>query len=163
MNIHWKIFNVINFICLTLIISLIGWPLFKNSRPLNNAIDLVFYVFVILIPMVVTINCLHNLSLTKVYTASEKLTIIRKISFWILLALFTLIILACIYQFFNTLHILMKSTGAYKPYLNLRIFIQVLSISVTGIYIILMQVNLFFKINRSYRQGLDNFIDEIGS
>jgi hypothetical protein len=138
-------------------------PLFSRPHPLNKITDIFFYLIIFLMLLIVITNCLHNIFLTKVYAAGGRLTTIKKTGFWILLILFTTIVLAFTYQFFISLSLRRRYTGAYRPYFNLRIFAQTLSISITGFYIIAMQVILFFSIKRSYRQELDNSIDELGS
>lgn len=164
MNKHWKIFNVINLICLTLVISLVGLPHFNDPYPLADIRDIFLYVLIALIPVTVISNCLHNIFLTRIYAAGKGLSTIRKIFFWILLTLFTIIVLFFLFQFLSSLYFRLKYTGAYRsPDFKSRIFIELLSFSVTGFYIIVMQVILFFRIKRFYRQKLDSFIDEIGS
>jgi hypothetical protein len=163
MNLHWKIFNVINLICLTLVISLFVQDIFNFSRSLDDISDVFSYVVVCLIPIIVVTNCLHNISLTKIYTTGEKLTSFRKVYFWILLSLFLIIVFGAIFQFIFGLTIKIQYSGYYQAPFIYRILLQLLSVSITGLYIIVMQLRIFFKIKSSSRQELDNSINQLGT
>jgi hypothetical protein len=163
MNTHWKIFNVINLICLVLVSTFFIWPDISGFHSLDNSQDVSFYSVIIIIWLIVICNSLHNIFLTKIYASCEKLTLFRKVCFWVLLSLFSMIVLGLTFQFIVGLSLRIKYSAAYRPYLNYSTLLKFLSVSLTGLYIIVMQIILFFRIKRSYVQSLDNFIDEIGS
>lgn len=163
MNIHWKIFNVVNLICLALTTSFFVWRLGAFYRPLNDSADFLFYGILLSVFLAVIIDCVNNIFLTRLHADGRNLTLTRKICFWILLILFVGAISLFAY---NTAYVTwryFRYTGAYKPYFNQRYLMHVLSISVTGLYIIIMQIVLFFRIRSSYRQAIKDTISEIGS
>ncbi len=162
MNTHWKIFNIVNLICIILIVGFFSVNLYLNPFPIDRPSDNFFYVALVLIILVVTANCLHNIFLTKFCAASERMKVGRKVFFWILLILFAGIISFFVYLAYDEINHQLKY---YTHWHNFRLnyLLQFLSISATGLYISGAQVALFFRIKRSYRQGLDNFVDEIGS
>lgn len=164
MNIHWKIFNVINFICLTLVISYCAWAVFANPPSIDTLTGKLFYGFIIIAILAVTINCLHNVFLTRLYADSSRMTTNRQIFFWFLLVIFAGVISLFIYYSWLELYLrLINMHGAYKRMGGVRYFTQFLSISISGLYIIVAQVILFFRIKRSYRLGLNNSVAEIGN
>jgi len=162
MNSHWKIFNVINIICLTLIVGFISWNLYQTPFTVERPSDNFFYVIIFLIIAVVTINCLHNVFLTKLYAAGDKMKLGRKILFWILLLLFATLISFFSYLTYVEIDQQLKP-DIYPRNYRLKYLLQFLSISATGLYIIGAQLILFFRIRRSYRQRIKNTINEIGS
>ena len=163
MNTHWKIFNIINLICLTLVISCCSQALFINPQPVNTFRGNFFYSFIIIAIIVVIINCLHNIFLTRLCVDSRRMIFTRQIFFWILLSVFAGIISLFIFYTSLEIYLRFQFTGGYKRSGGLRYFKQFVSISVTGLYIIIAQVILFFRIKRSYQHRLDNSIDEIGN
>jgi hypothetical protein len=162
MNIHWKIFNVINMIHLVMVTGIFLWPFFLGfGSSFSDPRDIIFFVFLVLVVFTVIINCLHNISLTRVLAAGRKLTTLRKVGFWILLILFAAVVFLFIQQLFVQLSV--RFTRAYIPRSNTNNLIKALSISLTGVYIIVMQMILFSSIKNAYRQNLDDSINEIGT
>jgi len=158
MNTHWKIFNIVNLICLTLIIGFISVNLYFYERPS----DYLFYVVIFSIILVVTTNCIHNISLTKLCVTGEKMILGRKILFWILLILFAAIIFFFVYLTYDEIERDLRY-NTYGRKVRLKYLLQFLSISVTGLYISGAQVVLFFKTRRSYQSLLSSSVDEIGN
>src|SRR4051812_10572099 len=133
MNIHWKIFNIVNLICLTLIARFLAWPLFTYS--LNNFKDKLFFTIVMITILVVVINCLHNIFLTKKLAMQGNLRLTRKIFFWVFFILFSTIISIVVYNTPETLRFYFKNRNTLGETFRLRQSILILSISVTGLYI----------------------------
>jgi hypothetical protein len=163
MNIHWKIFNVLNLICLTLVTGFFVLPIIQHPYPVNDLLDTFFYVITGFVMLIVIINCLHNIFLTRLLDSTQKLTATRKVFYWILLLLFMIVILVFAYSFVEHLATVFTQTGAYQSYFKPRLFTESLSVTVTGFYIIVMQIKLFRKIKNHSRQELDDSIDEIGT
>lgn len=162
MNIHWKIFNVVNFICLTLVISCCARSIFAGTISADTLRGKLYYAFIITAILVVVINCLH-VYLTRLCFNGERLTLTRQIFFWVQLVLFIGVMSLFIYYTSLEIYLRFRFTGGYKRMGGLRYFNQFLSISVSGLYIIVTQAILFFTTKRSYRQQLNNSIDKIGS
>lgn len=163
MNTHWKIFNIINLICLTLVVSCCSQVLFSYTQSLNTGRPKMFFALTIIMLLVVVINCLHNLFLTRFCTDGREMTFKRRIFFWILFIFFAGIMSLFIYYTSKEIYFQFRFTGAYKPIGGLRYFKQFLFISVTGLYIMIAQVLLFFTIKRLHQRRLDNSVAEIGS
>ncbi len=162
MNAHWRIFNILNLICLTLYTSFVVWPIFERP-PLDLLHHKLFYLINLLVLLIVVVNCIHNIILTGILASERYFTLIRKIFFWILYTLFTAVILVIVYFIPDVLLYYFREKGTLLESFNLRQVVQMLSILATGLYIIVMQIILFFKIKRSYRRGLNNSVDEIGN
>jgi len=164
MNTHWKIFNIVNLICLTLVISCCGWTVFTNPQSIDTVRGKLFYAFIIVAILVVTLNSLHNIFLTRLYTYSGRMTLTRQVFFWLLLVVFAGVMSLFIY--YTSLELYLRFEYMHSPYKRMggvRYFKQFLSISVTGLYIIVAQSILFFKIKHSYRQKVKDTINDIGS
>lgn len=163
MNLHWKIFKIANLICLALITIFFIWPIITQPA-LTSKIRNYFYAIIILINATAIINCVLNISLVNILVSGERLTLKRKILFWIFLVLFAATVLLFGYGFCHELlRILNYKTGGYKPHISWWNLMIPLFISITGIYVIIVQIVIFFKKESAYRKSLDQFIDEIGS
>ena len=161
MNTHWKIFNIVNLTCISLVTSLFIWPILRDSD-LSASTNRFFYIVGLSILLVVTANCLHNISLTRLLTVERNLTLTRKIFFWILCILFSAVILVFAYQTPDAfLHYYLFRETPHTSYL--RPAIHILSISITGLYTMAMQIILFYRIRKYYRQGIKDTIDGMGS
>ena len=163
MNTHWKIFNIVNLICLTFVISIFAWPLFTHPGSIHTLRDKVFYAVVIIIILVVIINCLHNIFLTRLCADGGRMTLTRQIFFWILLVLFAVIMSLFIYNTCQEVYFRFYYKGPYRRAGGLLYFNQFVSLSVTGLYLVIAQIILFFTIRKSYRCRLDNSVNEIGN
>ena len=164
MNTNWKIFNILNLICLVMITGFFVWRFSSDIQPINNSVDVFFYGVLASIWLTVIINCIHNISLTRLLTEGRNLSLSRKIFFWLLLILFAAVVI--FYGFLTATEIqryFYQPDGAYNYQVSLKYFIQIISISIVGIYIVIGQIILFFKIRRSYGQGIKETIEEIGS
>jgi|GEM_PF-5108404 len=163
MNIYWKIFNIVNLICLTLVAYFLALPFLAGRYHLNNSKDFFLYAIVILMILAVVFNCLHNIYLTRLCTNRARMSLTRKIWFWTLLALFAAVMWLFIYYTCEAIFFRLKFTGAYKPTSSIKYFKQMSSISITGLYIIIAQIILFFRIKQSYMKEVKDTISEIGS
>jgi hypothetical protein len=162
MNIHWKIFNVLNLICLVLVVGYFGFPFitrFEYASTRENS----FYISLLFFLLTVGINCLHNISLSRMLAAGKKMGLGRKIFFWIMLTLFAFIAAVFTYLAIVQFEERLGNPRQYRYYYNMRSFIQVISIAVTSIYVTVMQIILFFKISGSYKQEIEQSINEIGT
>lgn len=163
MNTHWKIFNIINVICLTLVTICCGSIFFNGLQQVNSRASNLFYAFIIVIILIAIINCLHNIHLTQLYANGGEIILRRGIFFWMLFVPFTGVISFFIYYTTLDIYIRFHFTGAYKRIGGIRFSKQFLAISFMGLYIVIAQVILFNRIKKSYRLRSYDSINEIGN
>lgn len=164
MSATWKIFRVLNFVEVVLLLSLFSLMILKGNVSIEkNTDDLVGVSVFLLIIIVVSINCINNIKMLKLWIEGRSFNIWNNIFFGI--GIVSLVIVSGLviwgniemYQSFHRENFRGRLQAG-----EIIILAWIDIIALLSLLIVALQVLLFFKAKKTVKLNKDSIVDMIG-
>jgi hypothetical protein len=165
MNTTWKkIFRVLNFVEIILLVSLFSLMIFKGNLSIDkNTDDLIGVIIFLLTIIVISANCINNTKMLKLWINGQRFNLWNKIFFWIgiifLLGLSGLVIWGNV-EMYHSFHRENFRGGLQIGEIIALAWID--TIVLLSLFIAALQSILFSKAKNTFKLNQDLLIEAIG-
>lgn len=164
MSATWKIFRVLNFVEVVLLLSLFSLMILKGNVSIEkNTDDLVGVSVFLLIIIVFSINCINNIKMLKLWIDGRSFNIWNNIFFGI--GIVSLVIVSGLVIWGNVEMYQSFHRENFRGRLQageIIVLVWIDIIALLSLLIVALQVLLFFKAKKTVKLNKDSIVDMIG-
>ncbi len=160
----WKIFIISNLFQVFLATIFVVFVLYQSNISFEKSNDLLEVSIIGVLSIILAFNCINNVFLLKYLKGADTLTLKRKIFFWCLLGLFTVIVGLIVWGISEAFAEINRvdEVNTSLTLSQIVLLSGMFGFVINGVYILFLQVVLFQKIKRNYFLKSSFIVTEIG-